>query len=49
MAPGPQVLRVSPGAHVVEIHMGEPVVYREETEVALGQKQIVTVLSGSSR
>ena len=24
----PQVLRVTPGAHVVEIHVGEPVVYR---------------------
>ncbi len=42
-----QIVRVSPGPHVVEIHRGDPVVYREETEVRAGEKRVVTVLSGS--
>jgi hypothetical protein len=45
----PQILRVAPGAHIVEIRIGDPVVYREETDVAAGEKRIVTVLSGSNR
>lgn len=45
----PQVVRVKPGSHVVEIRLGEPVVYREETDVARGEKRLVTVLSGASR
>jgi hypothetical protein len=45
----PQVVSVKPGSHVVEIRLGEPVVYREETDVARGEKRLVTVLSGSSR
>ncbi len=45
----PQVIRVRPGSHVVEVRVGEPVVYREETYVASGEKRLVTVLSGSNR
>ena len=45
----PQVLNVAAGAHKVEIHMGEKVVYREETFVAPGEHRVVTVLSGLTR
>jgi len=45
----PRVVYVKPGPHVVEIKVGEPVVYREETDVARGEKRLVTVLSGASR
>jgi hypothetical protein len=44
-----QVLSVAPGAHKVEIHMGDAVVYREDTYVARGEHRVVIVLSGSSR
>jgi hypothetical protein len=43
----PQVIRVSPGAHEVEVHVGDPAVYREETYVSRGEQRVVTVLSGS--
>jgi hypothetical protein len=43
----PEVIRVSPGAHEVEVHVGDPVVYREETYVSRGEQRVVTVLSGS--
>jgi hypothetical protein len=45
----PQVLNVAAGAHRVEIQMGDKVVYREETYVALGEHRVVTVLSGLTR
>lgn len=45
----PQVLDVAPGAHTVEIHVGERTVYREETEIAAGQRRVIKVLSGLSR
>ena len=41
--------RVSPGPHVVEVHLGNAIVYREETSVARGEHRAVTVLSGSAR
>ena len=44
----PQVIRVAPGAHEVEVHVGGRVVYREETYVSRGEQRVVTVLSGSS-
>ena len=44
-----QVLKVAAGAHKVEIHMGDRVVYREETYVGPGEHRVVIVLSGSSR
>jgi hypothetical protein len=44
-----QVLNVAAGTHKVEIHMGDTVVYREDTYVALGERRVVIVLSGSSR
>jgi hypothetical protein len=45
----PRVVYVKPGSHVVEVRVGAPVVYREETYVAAGEKRLVTVLSGSNR
>jgi hypothetical protein len=41
-----QVLRVASGTHLVEVKVGESVTYRENTYVAVGQKRVVTVLSG---
>ena len=45
----PQVLNVAAGAHKVEIHVGDTVVYREDTYVGPGEHRIVRVLSGSNR
>jgi hypothetical protein len=45
----PQVLDVAAGAHKVEIHLGDAVVYREDTYVRPGEHHVVLVLSGSSR
>jgi len=44
-----RVLDVSAGAHIVEIHVGNTVVYREATSVGPGERRVVTVLSGLSR
>ncbi len=49
LADRPQVLEVAAGAHVVEIHLGDTVVYREETSVERGESVRVRVLSGSPR
>jgi hypothetical protein len=46
---GPQVVRVTPGPHIVEVRLGDPVVYREQTEPAPGERRVITVLSGSGR
>jgi hypothetical protein len=45
----PQVLNVAAGAHKVEIHVGDTVVYREDTYVGLGEHHMVRVLSGLNR
>jgi hypothetical protein len=45
----PQVLNVAAGAHKVEIHLGDAVVYREDTYVGLGERRVVIVLSGLNR
>jgi hypothetical protein len=45
----PQVLYVAAGVHKVEIQVGDKVVYREETYVALSEHHVVTVLSGLTR
>lgn len=45
----PQVVDVAPGPHVVEVKVEDAVVYRENTEVAAGDKRVITVLSGSNR
>jgi len=45
----PQVLNVTAGAHKVEIHVGDSIVYREDTYVKAGEHRTVRVLSGISR
>jgi hypothetical protein len=42
-----QTLRVTPGAHTVEIHVRERVVYREELDLRRSERRVVTVLSGA--
>ena len=44
-----QVLDVAAGAHTVEIHLNDKVVYREETYVAAGKRRTVIVASGFNR
>jgi hypothetical protein len=45
----PQVLNVAAGAHKVEIHVGDSVVYREDAYVNPGEHRMVRVLSGLHR
>jgi len=45
----PQVLDVTAGAHKVEIHLGDAIVYREDTYVGPGEHRMVRVLSGFTR
>lgn len=45
----PQSLSVAEGTHVVEVHRGDAVIYRENMFVKNGEKRVVTVLSGSNR
>ena len=45
----PQVLDVPAGTHKVEIHVGDAIVYREDTYVGRGERYTVRVLSGLSR
>ena len=45
----PQLLSVVEGTHVVEVHRGDTVVYRENIYVKNGEQRVVTVLSGSNR
>jgi hypothetical protein len=42
-----QTLRVAPGAHTVEIHVRDRVVYREELDLHRSERRVVTVLSGA--
>ncbi len=44
-----QILNVAAGDHKVEVHLGDKVVYREDTYVGRGEHRAVMVLSGSSR
>lgn len=44
-----QVLAVAAGTHTVEIHVGDRVVYREDTYVGRGERRFVIVKSGLSR
>ena len=45
----PQIVNVTAGAHKVEIHVGDSVVYREDTYVGPGEHRTVRVLSGINR
>jgi hypothetical protein len=44
-----QILDVAAGDHKVEIHVGDRIVYREDTYVGAGEHRVVMVLSGLSR
>ena len=44
-----QILNVAAGDHKVEIHVGDSVVYREDTYVGPGERRVVMVLSGLNR
>ncbi|MGC1522146.1 MAG: hypothetical protein WA803_11455 [Steroidobacteraceae bacterium] len=45
----PQVVDVTAGPHKVEIHVGNSIVYREDTYVRPGEHRTVRVLSGMAR
>ncbi len=45
----PQIIKVAAGDHKVEIHLGDKVVYREDTYVGHREQRVVTVLSGVPR
>lgn len=45
----PRVLNVTAGEHIVEVHRGNAIVYREQTYVGSGERRVIKVLSGSSR
>lgn len=45
----PQILDVSAGAHKVEVHLDDTVVYREDTYLGPGEHRVVRVLSGLNR
>jgi hypothetical protein len=40
---------VTAGDHKVEIHVGDSIVYREDTYVGRGERRVVMVLSGLNR
>jgi hypothetical protein len=46
VAKQPQEVEVAPGAHVVEVRVGDTVAYRENTYVTQGEKHVISVLSG---
>lgn len=45
----PQEVQVTPGMHTLEVRVGDTVAYRENTYVAQGGKQVISVLSGTGR
>ena len=44
-----RIIEVAPGAHTVEVRMGDTIAYRENTYVGPGEKTVITVMSGNSR
>lgn len=43
-----RILEVSPGKHTLEVKMGETVAYQEDAYVGMGDRRVITVLSGNS-
>ena len=41
-----QVLEVAPGTHILEVRTGNAAVYRENFDAVVGEKLVITVLSG---
>lgn len=44
-----QVVQVAPGTHILEVKVGDAVVYREDSDIDVGKKRVITVLSGANR
>jgi hypothetical protein len=44
-----RVLEVAPGTHLLEVKVGDRVVYQESTYAGRGDKRNITVLSGTGR
>jgi hypothetical protein len=44
-----QIVQVTPGTHILEVKVGDAVVYREDSDIEVGKKRIITVLSGANR
>ena len=42
-----QVVEVAAGTHTLEVRKGEAVTYRENLDIAAGEKRVITVLSGT--
>jgi len=45
----PQTVRTTAGTHELEVKSGAAIVYRENLDVAAGEKRFITVLSGANR
>jgi hypothetical protein len=45
----PQEVEVTPGAHTLEVRVGDTVAYRENTYVTQGERRVIAVLSGTGR
>lgn len=43
-----QVVEVTPGTHTLEVRKGDAVAYRENFDIAAGDKRVIPVLSGTS-
>jgi hypothetical protein len=44
-----QIVQVAPGTHILEVKVGDAVVYREDSDIDVGKKRVITVLSGANR
>jgi hypothetical protein len=44
-----QIVDVAPGTHILEVKVGDAVVYREDSDIEIGKKRVITVLSGANR
>ena len=44
-----QIVQVTPGTHILEVKVGDAVVYREDSDIELGKRRVITVLSGANR
>jgi hypothetical protein len=42
----PEELEVAPGAHTIEVRMGDTIAYRENAYVAPGERRVIAVLAG---
>jgi hypothetical protein len=44
-----QVVQVAPGTHILEVKLDDAVVYREDSDIEVGEQRVITVLSGANR